>query len=114
MSRTASAARTHPEDWRPELKGSRETFRFRNDLWDRARDAIEASRAADKTEWVKEAIEARLSVVLCDRSRCGEFVPVRFGNLGGTELDSWLAVARRAVLAQDCRAHEPVTVGMDA
>lgn len=112
MAKTATAPR-HPEDWRPELKGARETFRFRNDLWDRAGDAIGASTAADKTEWVKEAIEARLSVVQCDRSRCGEFVPVRFGNLGGTELEPWLALARRVVAGQDCRAHEPVTVGID-
>lgn len=112
MSKTVTAPR-HPEDWRPELRGARETFRFRNDMWERAEDAIEDSGAASKTEWVEEAIEGRMSVVQCGRSRCGEFVPVRFGNLGGTELGPWLALARRVVAGQDCRAHEPVTVGID-
>ena len=111
MVKTVPAPR-HPEAWRPEIKGGH-SFRFRNDTWDDAEDAIDASAAENDTEWVKEAIEARLSYVRCERGRCGQAVPIRFGNLGGGPLDPWIALAVRVVRGQKCGAHEPVTVGID-
>lgn len=112
MRKTATAPR-HPEDWRPELKGNH-SFRFRNDTWDDVEDAVRDGTANDNTEWVKEAVETRLGYVRCERGRCGAAIPLRFGNLGGGPLDPWIALAVRVARAQDCRAHEPVTVGMDA
>ena len=112
MTKTATAAKTRPEDWRPELKVAH-AFRLRNDTWEDVGDAVDAGTARDKTEWAKEAIEARLGYVLCDKGRCEARVPLRFGNLGGGTLDPWVALAVRTVRGQDCRAHEPVTVGMD-
>jgi hypothetical protein len=118
MSRTAKAARArpqHPEDWRPDIRKGL-SFRCRNDDRDNLEAAVGEGAAENVTEFLDEAMTVRLGYIRCTAGihrAGGEEVPVRFGNLGGTSLDPWIAVAVRAVRSQDHRAHEPVTIGMD-
>ena len=114
MSRTANAAR-HPEDWRPDIK-ERISFRVRGDDRENLEAAVREGAAEDMTDFINGAMTVRLGYIRCTAGihrAGGEEVPVRFGNLGGTPLDAWIALAVRAVRSQDHRAHEPVTVGMD-
>ena len=111
MTNTAAAVRTP----RPEDKEGR-SFRFRRDTWGDVEAAVRDrnSTARDHTEWVKEAIEARLGYVRCDRARCGQAVPVEWGDLTGHSLDWAITEAIAAVRGQKCRDHKPVTVGAQA
>ena len=114
MTKTVPAPR-HPEDWRPEIRSGL-SFRSRNDDRDNLETAVQQGSAENVTEFLNEAMTARLGYIRCTagvHGPGGEEVPVRFGNLGGSSLDPWIALAVRAVRSQDHRAHEPVTVGMD-
>lgn len=114
MPKTVPAPR-HPEDWRPEIRDGL-SFRLRNDDRDNLEAAVGQGSAENVTEFLNEAMTVRLGYIRCTagvHGRGGEEVPVRFGNLGGSSLDMWIALAVRAVRAQDHRAHETVTVGID-
>src|SRR5690349_658014 len=87
------------------------SFRFRNDTWADVEETVKGSTARDRTEWVTEAIEARLGYVRCDRARCGQAVTVEWGDLTGHPFDWWIGEAIAEVRGQKCRSHHPVTIG---
>ena len=114
--KTTRPRKEHPEDWRPDIRNLL-SFRCRNDDRDNLKEAVGAGAAENVTEFLDEAMTVRLGYIRCTAGihrAGGEEVPVRFGNLGESSLDPWIAVAVRAVRSQDHRAHEPVTVGIDA
>jgi hypothetical protein len=86
------------------------SLRFRDDTWQEIRDLADAENS-DHTRFVNEAAEARCGFARC--FRCGQPVPVEWGNLRGMSLDDAITEAVRAAAGQKCRAHETVRIGAE-
>lgn len=91
-------------------RGKRRGHSFR--CWDATWDDVEARASAersDATTVINDAVEAALGYVRC--YQCFTPVPARIGDLEGRPLADWLPAAAKAVRAQKCAAHQPVTIG---
>ena len=102
---------TAERPWRGPAESTPLSMRVRRDLAD---DAREAAAGTDVSTWIRQAMQARLGYLRCDRCRETD-PPVRleFGDLSGRPMDEWIADAAAEVKRQHPR-HEPVTVGAEA